>query len=71
MGTFIKYVIYLLILIAIYIVGKGLYTGNITSTTTVGDVVTQIDDGTSEIAKDTANAVGNAVGDVTQARQRQ
>lgn len=71
MGTVIKYIIYVLIIIALYIVGKGLYTGSITGSTTVGDVVTQIDSGTREIAKDTANAVNEAVDDVRQTRQHQ
>lgn len=71
MGTVIKYIIYVLIIIALYIVGKGLYTGSITGSTTVGDVAVQIDNGTREIARDTANAVNEAVDDVRQTRQHQ
>lgn len=64
MGTVIKYIVYVLIIIALYIVGRGLYTGSINGSTTVGDVVTQIDSGTREIARDTANAVSDAVDEV-------
>ena len=71
MGTVIKYIIYVLIIIALYIVGKGLYTGSITNSTTVGDVAVQIDNGTRKIAKDTAKAVNEAVDDVKQTRQHQ
>lgn len=71
MGTVIKYIIYVLIIIALYIVGKGLYTGSITNSTTIGDVAVQIDNGTREIARDTANAVNEAVDDVKQTRQHQ
>lgn len=71
MGTVIKYIVYILIIIAVYIIGKGLYTGSITSSTTVGSVVTQVDDGTKNIAEDAVNVIEKTVDDVTQTHQRQ
>ncbi len=71
MGTFLKYVIYVLVIIALYIIAKGVYDGNITSSTTLGEVATQVDDGTRNMAKDAANDVNKAINDVRQTRQHQ
>lgn len=69
MGTFLKYVFYILLIIALYIIGKGFYDGSINSTTPVGTVATQVDEGTKTIARDAADAVSNAVDDARQTRQ--
>jgi len=61
MGTFLKYVLYLILLIIVFLVGKGIYDGNIDKTTTVGEVVSQVGDGTKQMVKDTGDAVGEAV----------
>lgn len=71
MGTFFKYLIYLLIIIVLYLVIKGCYDGSINSQTTVGNVASQVTQGTQEMAVDAANAVENMVNDSKQARQRQ
>lgn len=71
MGTFLKYLVYVLILIALYVVIKGLYDGNINSSTTIGNAAVQVGEGTKEIAADTVNAVGDVIDDAKQARQRQ
>lgn len=68
MGTFIRYIIYFLIIIALYIVGKGLYTGSITSSTTVGSVATQIDDGARNMAKNAVEVVSDAADEAMQNR---
>lgn len=61
MGTFLKYLFYLILIIVIYLVGKGIYEGNIDKETTVGQVVNQVESGTRQMAKDTSDAVENAV----------
>ena len=61
MATFLKYLIYIFILAALYIVGKGIYDGSITSDTTVGEVVSQVDKGTGTMAKNAAGTIGRAV----------
>ncbi len=63
MGTFLKYVFYLVLIVIIYLVGKGIYDGDINKTTTVGSVVEQVNDGAQQMVKDTGNAVENAVDD--------
>ena len=71
MGTFLKYLVYLLIIIALYIFGKGFYDGSINSSTTVGSVAAQVDEGTKNIARETADAVSHAVDEAKQTRQHQ
>lgn len=66
MGTFLKYLVLILILVALFIVGKGIYDGSITSDTTVGSVANQVDAGAKTMAHDAAEAVGKAVDHVTQ-----
>ena len=61
MGTFLKYLVLILILVALFIVGKGIYDGSITSDTTVGSVANQVDAGAKTMARDAADAVGKAV----------
>lgn len=61
MGTFLKYLFYLVLIIVIYLVGKGIYDGSIDKETTVGQVVDQVDSGTKQLAKDTGDAIDDAV----------
>lgn len=61
MGTFLKYLFYLILIVVIYLVGKGIYEGSIDEKTTVGQVVDQVDSGARQIAKDTGDAVENVV----------
>lgn len=71
MAKFLKYLIYIFVIIALYIVGKGIYDGDITSSTTIGEVATQVDDGTKNMAIDAAGEVGKAINEVKRTRQRQ
>ncbi len=66
MATFLRYVVYVLIILAVYFVGKGVYDGSITSDSTVGEVASQVNADTKTMAKDAARAVGRAVGQVEQ-----
>ena len=66
MGTFLKYVIYAILIIVLYLVGKGVYDGAINEQTTVGDVVEQVSEGSKQMAKDSVEAIDNAVNKVEQ-----
>lgn len=57
MGTFIKYLFYLILLVVIYLVGRGIYDGNITKETTVGNVIEQVDEGGCELMRETGAEV--------------
>ena len=51
MGTFLKYVFYLVLIIVIYLVGKGIYQGEINEKTTVGEVADTVESGAAQMAK--------------------
>lgn len=61
MGTIIKYLFYIILIIVVYLVAKGIYTGDINEKTTVGEVVSDVESGTKQIVKDGVNATQNAV----------
>ncbi len=63
MGTLLKYIFYIILIVVIYLVGRGIYEGSINENTTVGAVVDQVGEGSKQLAKDGANAVENAVDD--------
>lgn len=64
MGTVVKYAFYVVLLVVIYLVGRGIYDGNITKETTVGSVVNQVEEGSKEILDDTAREVKRGYEDV-------
>lgn len=64
MGTFFKYVIYAILIVVLYLVGKGIYDGAINEQTTVGEVVDQVGEGSKQMAKDSVDAIDNAVNKV-------
>ncbi len=64
MGTFLKYVFYILLIFVVYLVGKGIYEGSINEQTTVGAVVDQVGEESKQLAKDGVNAVDNVVNDM-------
>ena len=66
MGTFLRYVIYIILIIVLYLVGKGIYEGAINEQTTVGEVVNQIGEGSKQMAKESVEAIDNAVNKVDQ-----
>lgn len=71
MAKFLKYLIYIFVIIALYIIGKGVYDGEITTSTTLGEVANQVDKGTQTLARDAANEAGKAINEVRQTRQHQ
>ena len=64
MGTLLKYVIYAILIIVLYLVGKGIYDGAINEQTTVGEVVDQVGEGSKQMAKDSVEAIDNVVNKV-------
>lgn len=61
MGTLLKYVFYVILVVVIYLVAKGVYDGNINKQTTVGSVVEQVETGSEQLAEEGAQEVQNAV----------
>ena len=51
MGTILKYIFYIALIIIIYLVGKGIFEGSINETTTVGQVVDDVKSGAADMAK--------------------
>ena len=52
MGTFLKYVFYVIVIVVVYLIGRGIYEGSITEKTTVGQVVSDVGTGSKELVKD-------------------
>ena len=63
MGTFLKYVFYLVLIVVIYLVGKGIYQGEINEKTTVGEVADTVESGAVQMAKDGADSVKEEIKD--------
>lgn len=63
MGTILKYVFYVALILVVYLVAKGIYTGNINESTTVGQVVSDVGSGTKEIINESIDAAQEAVED--------
>ncbi len=51
MGTLLKYIFYIILIIVIYLVGRGIYEGQINETTTVGEVVSDVGRGLRKLSK--------------------
>lgn len=63
MGTILKYLFYIILIIVLYLVGRGIYEGQITETTTVGEVMSEVGAGTKDIVKKGVDATVDAAGD--------
>ena len=70
MGTFLKYLFYLILIVVIYLVGKGIFEGQITETTTVGEVVDNVESGTKRLVKEGVEATKDAVDDIRKRRKK-
>lgn len=57
MGTFLKYILYILLIIVLYAVVKGFYDGKINRSTTISGVVEQVDQETRNIANETMDEI--------------
>ena len=61
MGNFLKYLFYLILLVVVYLLGKGIFDGQITKNSTVSQVVNNVEDGTKQLVNDGVNATENAI----------
>ncbi len=61
MGTFLKYIFYIILIVVVYLVGRGIYEGSINEQTTVGSVVEQVGEGSRQLATDGADAMQKVI----------
>lgn len=61
MGTLLKYLLYALIIVVIYLIGVGFYEGRFNRDSTIGEVSDDVAKGTKNIIKDGYNSTKNAV----------
>lgn len=61
MGTLLKYLLYAFVIVVIYLVGAGFYSGTINKNSTIGEVTNDVAQGTKEIISDGYNVTKNAV----------
>ncbi len=57
MGTILKYIFYVALILVIYLVARGIYEGRITEDTTVKEVGSNIADGTEQLVNETKRAI--------------
>ncbi len=64
MGTLLRYLFYIFLIIVIYLLGVGFYEGTINKDSTMEEVASEVTEGTKEIVKDgydtTKKAIDNA-----------
>lgn len=71
MGTFLKYLFYIALVVVIYLVGKGVYEGQINEKTTVGQVVSDVKSGTKDMVREGVSAADNAIDDYKKAPKKE
>ena len=71
MGTLLKYLFYIFLIIVIYLLGVGFYEGTINKDSTVGEVATDVTQGTKNIIKDGYQATKETVEDGIDAAKEQ
>ena len=68
MGKIITYIIYFLIIVAVYVLIRSAYTGSINSKTTIGQAAIEVKDESiktlKEIKNDASSAINNLKNDV-------
>lgn len=70
MGTFLKYVFYLALLIIVYLVAKGVFEGNITEDSTVAQVATDVQVGAQNMADEAVQEAKELDGKMNNAMQK-
>ena len=61
MGTTLKYLFYIALIIIVYLVGKGIFEGRIDEKTTLGQVVDDVKSGAANMASDAADTAKEVV----------
>lgn len=70
MGKIISYIIYFLIAIAIYVFIRASFTGEINSSTTIGEAATDVKNGSIDTLNTIKNDVSSAVNDIKKEIQK-
>lgn len=70
MGKIISYIIYFLIAIAIYVFIGASFTGEINSSTTIGEAATDVKNGSIDTLNTIKNDVSSAVNDIKKEIQK-
>lgn len=70
MGKIISYIIYFLIAIAIYAFIRASFTGEINSSTTIGEAATDVKNGSIDTLNTMKNDVSSAVNDIKKEIQK-
>ena len=69
MGTLLKYLLYALIIVAIYFVAVGFYQGTLNKDSTLGEMTEHVTSNTKEVIKDgyetTKDAVQNGMNQIS------
>lgn len=65
MGKIITYIVYFLVIIAIYVLIRAAFTGTINSDTTIGEATTEVKNGSIETIRDMKNETVQAIDDIT------
>ncbi|MBQ8870005.1 MAG: hypothetical protein IJ019_01355 [Alphaproteobacteria bacterium] len=63
MGTLLKYLFYIFLIVVIYLLGVGFYEGTFNSDSTVGDVASDVTESTKNTVKDGYQATKDAIED--------
>ena len=63
MGTLLKYLLYALIIIVIYLLGVGFYEGTFNKDSTVGEISSDVAQGTKRIIRDGYDSTKETVKD--------
>ncbi len=64
MGKIITYIIYFLVVVAVYVLIRAAYTGSITSNTTIGQAVTEVKDESIKTIKEMKNDASSVINDI-------
>lgn len=64
MGKIFSYIIYFVIAIAIYVFIRASFTGEINSSTTIGQAATEVKNGSIQTLKDMKNDASTAINDL-------
>ncbi len=64
MATFLKYLVYILVIMFLFVVIKGWYSGSINEDSTIKEVVIQVDSDGRKMAEDVAKTVDSEMSKV-------
>ena len=65
MGKIIRYIIYFLLIIAAFVLIRGVFTGSINSNTTIGQAATDVREGSMQTLENMKNSASSAVNKLT------